>query len=296
MRISSPGRRATPVTTRRVEDEESSLRAGRRSDARPFVHQLSAHPEPETRDRTAEIEVLDVQRVPSGRAVVAQCGGAFRRRAGDCLAAGRGLPGRDVADGVAFQLHRFGFGTAGMTCPRDPSRRRCRRCGGTSRSRHRARLRCARPDTPVAPGPRCSAGRRCGRAATSNRAPTRQRPPRLRSANRRCTGSRSCRNAVCRCTERGAGRAADRRGRSPAIRRPWPPPGGTGRCSRCPWRRCGPCPTPFSSALCHCPQPLRSEASTRDAVVIAHDVGERLQAERAGVVFEGAPGGELDAR
>ena len=69
IRISSPGRSATPAITRRVDAPASSRRAGMRSDA---VHSSITCLPTSTRKcatRVRQIEVLHVERVPAGRAV-----------------------------------------------------------------------------------------------------------------------------------------------------------------------------------------------------------------------------------
>src|SRR5438128_1917061 len=109
MRISSPGRNATPGMTRRQADDASILARGQMGGGRPFVNELAAHPKPKTGCAVHLIEILNTDRIPTGSAVMAQAGRTFGIGARDGFSAGCGFPRRNARHGVALQLHRLRF-------------------------------------------------------------------------------------------------------------------------------------------------------------------------------------------
>src|ERR1017187_7945674 len=80
----------------------------------PLVDELAADQETEARDAVDLVEVADVDGVPAGWTLVAQHGRASGNRTGDRLAAGSGFPRGHVAHGIAFELHGLGFETPGV--------------------------------------------------------------------------------------------------------------------------------------------------------------------------------------
>src|SRR5262249_10829735 len=76
----------------------------------PLSHALIAYIHLVLRVAVVLVEIPDVEGVLARHAVVLKAGAAMvLPRASDSLAAGGGFPRRDLADRVAFQLHRFCF-------------------------------------------------------------------------------------------------------------------------------------------------------------------------------------------
>src|SRR5205085_10909961 len=77
----------------------------------PLVNQLLADKELERRLAIALIKVWNVEVEPAGLAVVAKAGRTMplAARAGDGFASRSRFPGRDVADLITRQSHRFGL-------------------------------------------------------------------------------------------------------------------------------------------------------------------------------------------